>query len=146
MELPDLETGRVLDFEIDQAACFCRNLLGLYDEVKKSVAAGAPAAILYQHMEEMRQVDRHASDCGDRIRKLASQTGTVLKDHPGFLEFQDIVAQTLEENRRVMRHVLASMAIAKDDIERMRSGKQALCGYHSRGGAKLTGARINCGA
>jgi hypothetical protein len=142
------QTDSDLDRELEAAAACCRDLDRIYATVEKAVSAGAPASTLYQYLEEMRGAQQEMVQCGERIESLAAQSAAEPSRHPGFAAWQQSMARSLAQNQRIMRHVKAALAVAKDELDRMRTGKQALGGYHSKGSARgqNAGARIDCGA
>lgn len=148
MAFVNSQTDPDLDQELDSAAACCRELDRIYGAVEKAISAGAPASALYQYLEEMRGAQQEMVKCGDKIEALAAQSAADFTRHPGFAAWQQSMARSLAQNQRIARHVKASMAVAKDELDRMRAGKQALGGYHSKGSARgqNAGARINCGA
>jgi len=133
-----------LQHELDQASAWCRNLLEIYAQIRKAMAEGAPGAHLRDCMAQMGSINVLAAESGEKILAEADRAGISLKDHPGYGAWRDLANQVLEENRRIRHYVESSMAVAKDELERMRAGKQALFGYHSGTGA--TGGRICYGA
>ncbi|MBA2882667.1 hypothetical protein HNR65_003021 [Desulfosalsimonas propionicica] len=146
--LPDPAPAAALDRELDQAAACFRDLLAQYSRIRKAVAGGASGACLRECISQMRGIDARAAGCGEKILAAAEHAGISLKDYPGYAAWRDLADQVLAENRRIKAYLKAAMAVAKDELDRMRTGKQALGGYHSKGSARgqNAGARINCGA
>jgi|GEM_PF-4878739 hypothetical protein len=139
-----------LDIYLGLAADCCSRMLKLYEDIRKAVAAGSSSDVLTRYIREMKQVGEKSIECASIINKTAEKSGIEPGSLAGYAYWQQLLAQTLEENRNIKRHVQGALAVAKNELDRMRAGKQALCGYHSGrgkdGAAGINiGRKINCG-
>lgn len=125
---------------LDRSLACYRAMLTLYRSIRENIAAGAPASALQRLFQEMQALDRRARTHDAHFQAGAAEAGTALEDAPAFFEWKTLLAEVQDENREMRRQLLAALAVAKDDLARLGTGRQVLSGYHSD--RDTTGQRI----
>ena len=130
-----------LDQHLNQAIACYRDMMGVFGQIREAVAGGASASKLNALAEEVKTLDNQARSENTRFQELASETGVRLEDRLLYGKWRALAARVRDENQEMVRHLRAAMAVAKDELERMGSGRQMLAGYKS--GRAPTGRQIN---
>lgn len=121
-------------------ACYSE-MLEQYDRIRDAIAGGAPAAVLYQRLEQLKDLGQQARQSDAEVEKHSGGFASLPDDSHDLLQWRDLLSRVFEENRRMKHYVSSAMAAAKDEIDRIGEGKKALGGY--RGAGASTGRRIN---
>jgi len=118
--------------EIIGSPAVCRTLLELYGSIRNAVVAGAPAGMLHHYTDRMRAVEGRATGRGAGVPHADEPAGAGMDPQAA----RDLLEYTLAENRRIRRHVETAMAVAADEIKRLRCTRQVLGGSAGRGAVR----------
>ncbi len=109
-----------------------REMLELYERIRKRVAAGAPANTLSRLLTDLQNQDQIARQYDEQLRAEAETRGLKLDRLPAFWEWKTLLVQIRDENGALQRHLRGALAVAKDELERLNANKQMLSGYRSK--------------
>lgn len=121
-------------------ACYSE-MLEQYARIRDAIAGGAPAAVLYQRLEELKDLGQQARQSDAEVEKHSGGFASLPDYNHELLQWRDLLSRVFEENGRMKRYVSSAGAATKDEIDRIGAGKKALDGY--RGPGASTGSRIN---
>ena len=130
-----------VDAQISQSIACYQEMTGVFERIRKAVAGGSSALKLNALAEEIKTLDTQARSHNTRFQELASETGARLEERALYGEWRALAARVRDENKEMARQLRAAMAVAKDELDRMDSGRQMLAGYKS--GRAPTGRQIN---
>lgn len=121
-------------------ACYSE-MLEQYARIRDAIAGGAPATVLYQRLEKLKDLGQQARQSDAEVEKHSGGFASLPGDSHEFLQWRDLLSRVFEENRRMKHYVSSARAATKDEIDRIAAGKKALGGY--RVAVESTGMRIN---
>lgn len=118
-----------------------REMLGIYARVRDAVASGAPAERLGAMIMEVQELDERARAADARVRDRMEETWLSEEELSLYEEWKELLGRVREENRLLGDYLRSAMTVLREDIRRLRQGKQAASGYRSR--QDVTGRRID---
>ena len=109
-----------------------REMLELYERIRKRVAAGAPASVLSSLLTDLQDQDKQARQYDAWMQAEAETHGIQMEQLPDFWEWKTLLVQIRDENGAMQRHLRGALAVAKDELEQLNANKQMLSGYRSK--------------
>ncbi|MGM0454181.1 MAG: hypothetical protein ACQERN_13570 [Thermodesulfobacteriota bacterium] len=126
---------------LGQSVVCYRDMLAIYEQIHRAIAAGAAPATLYALMEQVQALDAQARQSDARFQANVSKSGIRWEELARFDQWKRLVSQLQKEVSQSRRHIRSAMAVASDELGRLAGGRQVLSGYHS--GRDTTGRCIN---
>ena len=108
-----------------------REMLELYESIRKRVASGAPASTLSGLLTDLQDQDKQARQYDAKMQAEAETRGIKLEQLPDFWEWRTLLVQIRDENGALQRHLLGALAVAKNELEQLKGNKKMVSGYRS---------------
>lgn len=124
----------------ESIACY-RKLMEIYDRLRDKLSSGGPTEKLEALIDQSRELYKVVQFVDIQFKQLAAENQVPLDETPLYLEWKTLMGQVREENKLIRRQLLATMALLKEDIDRIGQSRKVISGYRS--GKEHRGQRID---
>ncbi len=96
----------------------------------ESLLQKADPAALQAYTERLQQLQDEASENDEQVFELYSKDSEYWKQHPLFVERNELLEQIVELNHLLLPRIRGIMAVVASELAQIKSGRTAVSGYH----------------
>ncbi|MBW6510121.1 MAG: hypothetical protein K0A94_11345 [Desulfuromonadales bacterium] len=96
----------------------------------ESLLQDADSAALQNYTEELQRLQDDAGVNDERVFELYAADSEYWKQHPLFIERNELLEQIVELNHLLLPRIRGIMAVIASELAQIKSGRTAVAGYH----------------
>ncbi len=96
----------------------------------ESLLKKADPAALQHYTERLQQLQDEASENDERVFELYAGDSEYWKQHPLFIERNELLEQIVELNHLLLPRIRGIMAVVASELAQIKSGRTIVAGYH----------------
>jgi len=96
----------------------------------ESLLQDADPAALQTYTERLQQLQDEAGVNDERVFELYAADSEYWKQHPLFIERNELLEQIVELNHLLLPRIRGIMAVIASELAQIKSGRTAFAGYH----------------
>lgn len=96
----------------------------------ESLLQDADSAALQSYTEELQRLQDDAGVNDERVFELYAADSEYWKQHPLFIERNELLEQIVELNHLLLPRIRGIMAVIASELAQIKSGRTAVAGYH----------------
>lgn len=96
----------------------------------ESLLQDADSAALQTYTEQLQRLQDAAGVNDERVFELYADNSAYWKQHPLFIERNDLLEQIVELNHLLLPKIRGIMAVVASELAQIKSGRTAVAGYH----------------